>query len=263
MQSGIETARWRGKLDHYFVSDLHLGDAEEVIGRVLAFLDERREGDTVWFLGDSLDFSIGHRVLWTQGLKSFWAGVQKTTARGVRCIFLSGNHDPDLDPFIDSSGAERGHAGLIDCDGLKVWIAHGDVEASPSWFKRQICALTHRDLVLQAARAIPLPITLRALKLYQKLRHQRSAFASLPKSVWTLFQREVQSGANAVILGHFHHPFCGRMGEGKVPAHLFVLGDWRCYSNYLRLSKGRFGFFEAQSPGCWKQRAVQRIPHLL
>ena len=239
----------------YFVSDMHLGGLNDALPRVCRFVDRIPSPSTLYFLGDTFDFAIGHAILTDQKLESFWTSIQQATARGVRCIFLMGNHDPDLGPWVERSGAERSTSGVILCDQIRVWIGHGDVEVTASTYKRTLCALTHRPWVLKMARAIPFKLMMLWLKGYQRCRRFNSAPIQLSSRINQFFNDRLFDAADVVILGHFHHPFYGIQHVNQRERRLLVLGDWRCYGNCVRYCQGKFEFLEEKSPDSWIARS--------
>lgn len=119
---------------YYFVSDVHLGAgspaaAREVERRFLAWLDEvSDDADAVFILGDLFDFWFEYKRVIPKGFTRVLGRLATLTDRGVRVVFLPGNHDMWIgDYFSKECGMEiYTSPQVMQIGGKRVFLAHGD-----------------------------------------------------------------------------------------------------------------------------------------
>ena len=84
---------------YYFASDIHLGAggpaaARAVEKRFVAWLDEvSRDADAVFILGDLFDFWFEYKRVVPKGFVRVLGKLCELTDRGIRVVFMTGNHD--------------------------------------------------------------------------------------------------------------------------------------------------------------------------
>lgn len=118
----------------YFLSDLHLGapyfeDSREAERRVVDFLDSiKEEVDTLFLVGDILDYWYEYRHVVPRGFVRFFGKLAELSDRGVRIVWYIGNHDIWIFDYLPSElGIEvvDGYS-VEELDGKKFLITHGD-----------------------------------------------------------------------------------------------------------------------------------------
>lgn len=119
---------------YYFASDIHLGagdrpTAARVERRFVAWLDAVSEdAECIFLLGDVFDFWFEYRRVVPRGFVRVLARIAELTARGVRVVIFTGNHDMWVrDYFAEECGAEvLTHPEERELYGRRVLLAHGD-----------------------------------------------------------------------------------------------------------------------------------------
>jgi UDP-2,3-diacylglucosamine hydrolase len=230
----------------FFISDVHLGadsreresGREERLHRFLTSLPGRAQA--LYIVGDLFDFWFEYRSAIPRRPFATLAALRALRQAGVPIIYLNGNHDFWLGPFLsDEIGVETVNGALVlDLQGRRIWLHHGDGlvggDLGYRVLKRVIrhpvsialYALLHPDLGLPLARRVS-----------GWSRRSREERPPDPDRLW----REIAlprfaEGFDAVMVGHFHHVL-ERRDDGHV---FYVLGDWMEHFSYVILEDGRF-----------------------
>jgi UDP-2,3-diacylglucosamine hydrolase len=121
-------------LSTYFISDLHLGagyisDARAHEQRVVDFLRSIEDkADTLYMLGDILDYWFEYRTVVPRGYIRFFGQLARMADKGIKIYWFIGNHDIWLFDYL------RNEIGLTVIDGTAVhkiggktfMMSHGD-----------------------------------------------------------------------------------------------------------------------------------------
>ncbi|MFI3303884.1 MAG: UDP-2,3-diacylglucosamine diphosphatase [Rikenellaceae bacterium] len=119
---------------YYFASDIHLGGGGREIARQteIRFVEwlERVavDAEAIILCGDVFDFWFEYRLVVPRGFTRALGTISRLIDRGVRIIFMSGNHDMwQRDYLREECGLEVYTAPTIfEFGGRRVHIAHGD-----------------------------------------------------------------------------------------------------------------------------------------
>jgi UDP-2,3-diacylglucosamine pyrophosphatase LpxH len=125
-----------------WISDIHLGFRDCKADYLLDFLNHLR-CDTLYLVGDIVDlWSLKRRFCWPQKHYQVMLKFYELAAKGVRVIYVPGNHD---DPIRHFSGQLFGPIQIaqeheyVTADGKRLLIMHGDAMdayINHSWLKR-------------------------------------------------------------------------------------------------------------------------------
>ena len=119
---------------YYFVSDIHLGagSAEEA-GRTerqfVAWLDSvSADARAIFILGDLFDFWFEYKRVVPKGFVRTLAKLAELTERGIRIVFLTGNHDMWVRDYLTAECGVEVHTEPIEVElcGRRMLLAHGD-----------------------------------------------------------------------------------------------------------------------------------------
>ncbi len=229
----------------FFLSDAHLGAEPESseasrAARLHSFLESLvGRASTLYIVGDLFDFWFEYRTAIPRRLFRTLAALDSLKRAGVEIVYLNGNHDFWLGPFLRESLGLRTVDGAVtvEAQGRRLWVHHGD-------------GLVGGDLGYKFLRGIlrnPLSIGLYSL-LHPDLgiplahwvsnasRRSRGHGPLEPERLW----REIAAprfaeGFDGVLVGHFHHVHEQRQ-EGR---EFLVLGDWIDHFSYVELSGGK------------------------
>lgn len=156
---------------YYFVSDIHLGggSAEEsktTEKQFVEWLDSVGDNAKAIFIcGDMFDFWFEYKRVVPKGFVRSLGRIASLTDRGVRVVFMAGNHDQWLRNYLaEECGMEiYTSPHIFDIEGKRVYIAHGDnlnVKRDPmlqlmnncfrsKWLRVLFSSLVHPDLALK------------------------------------------------------------------------------------------------------------------
>ena len=222
----------------YFVSDIHLGAgadkesrrSESAFCRWLDMISS--DAEAIYLLGDIFDFWFEYRRVVPQGFTRVLGRFADLTARGVRVVLYTGNHDMwCYDYLTRECGIEIVRGPQIESvGGLSLHLAHGDnmnISGQPmlrlmnAFFRSGVARwmfswLLHPDI---------------ALKFGQwwsgKSRKSHSGDIITPENLSFLVdyarQHYTENGTNqGYIFGHMHYPHSVVEGEFRV----LFLSDW-------------------------------------
>jgi UDP-2,3-diacylglucosamine pyrophosphatase LpxH len=112
-----------------FLSDVHLGTRGCQAGLLLDFL-KYNDAATIYLVGDMIDgWQLKNRWYWPQAHNDVVQKLLRKVRRGVRVIYVPGNHDEFARGYIGSifGGVEvAGHAYHVTADKKRLLIVHGD-----------------------------------------------------------------------------------------------------------------------------------------
>jgi len=112
------------------MSDLHLGARQSQTKKILSFLEEN-ESDILILNGDIIDgWALKSKGKWNKECSKIFRRFMKRSENGTKVIYIRGNHDDFLKPFVPFKMnnieivRKYVHIGL---DGRKYFCFHGDV----------------------------------------------------------------------------------------------------------------------------------------
>jgi UDP-2,3-diacylglucosamine pyrophosphatase LpxH len=112
-----------------FLSDVHLGTRGCQAGLLLDFL-KNNDAATIYLVGDMIDgWQLKNRWYWPQAHNDVVQKLLRKVRKGVRVIYLPGNHDEFARDYIGSvfGGVEvADHAYHMTADKKRLLIVHGD-----------------------------------------------------------------------------------------------------------------------------------------
>lgn len=220
------------KLDVAVLSDVHLGTRDCQADALLAYLSSIRPGILV-LNGDIFDL---HRFDKQYFPPSHFKVVKKMlglAASGTAVYYLTGNHDQVFRKF---SGSSLGNLQirdklLLDLNGRKTWIFHGDIydlaADKTKWIAR-LGSLGYRFL-LRAKRWSDWIMKKSGREPYSLARKAYSGHASrkhLRKFEQTVVDLAVENRYDTVICGHIHHPKKEWKETPKGKCLYLNSGDW-------------------------------------
>lgn len=156
-------------------------------------------------------------------------------ARGVEVVYITGNHDETLRRY---SGLKLGNLKLsdklvIDIDGKKTWIFHGDVfDATTKGSAKLIAKLGGHgyDILILFNRAVNWLLKLLGkdkMSLSKKVKNSvKKAVAWIGNFEQTAAELAIENNYSYVICGHIHQPQIRRVDTAKGSVMYMNSGDW-------------------------------------
>lgn len=219
-----------------FLSDAHLRNPQDKnYLRLLDFLNQQKDLDALFLLGDIFEFWLGYKHLVFSAYIPLLEKLRQFSESGTQLYFVEGNHDFNLGPYFINTlkCTVIPEQQLLNWDGKKILICHGDLIKPDrnyrhlrtfwrSWPIKALSRIIHPDLVWSFA----LWLSNKSSKNDPRKCHRDPSPYLIPFSE--------TSNSDIVICGHFHHPLEREHQDVKIIA----LGDWISQFSYAEMQDG-------------------------
>ncbi|MCX6337619.1 MAG: UDP-2,3-diacylglucosamine diphosphatase [Bacteroidetes bacterium] len=242
------------KLDVVVLSDLHLGmfgcHAQEAVNYLKSISPKLLvlNGDIIdiWQFKKSY-FPIAHM----QVIKEIFSML----SNGTRVVYITGNHDEALRRYSD---LQMGNLQLtdklvLDLDGKKTWIFHGDVfDATTKGSAKIIAKLGGHgyDLLIMVNSAINFLLRLMGrekMSLSKRVKNSvKKAVSWIGNFEHTAAELAIEKGYDYVICGHIHQPQKRLITNDKGSVMYLNSGDWIENLTALEYNQGSWDIYEYQ-----------------
>lgn len=233
-------------MDWFFVGDAHFasGDGKRR-AHFFRFIKKNKPAlHTLVIMGDFFDFWFGFRNLapLKKQYKDLLDLLKVLRADGVRVIYLEGNHDFCMGPYMtEELGIEvYERSAEIDLDGRRVYLAHGDLVHPP--MSHRLFTWCLRNRVTYGLISFLGPRVVIAIAKQWSAGSRGRNMERSPEIIDRLrlfAERKLHEGFDTVILAHSHLPEAitidTRGGEGTY----FNVGNWMQDFSYLRYNEKR------------------------
>lgn len=233
---------------HYFASDTHLGagtaaEARATEQRFVAWLDRvAADAETIVLLGDIFDFWFEYRRVVPKGCVRTLAKLAELRERGIRIIYLTGNHDMWVrDYLVQECGVELYITPQrLKLGGVTLFVAHGDnMKIDGQWslklmntvFRSRVARwlfswLVHPDLSIRFGRW---------WSGSSRKRHAQHTLTAEVTEPLIAYAREVAATEpiDHFVFGHMH--FARDYRDGAL--HTLHLGCWEEGESYAVLDR--------------------------
>ena len=198
-----------------FLSDVHLGSRGCQAELLLDFL-KNNDAATIYLVGDMIDgWQLKNRWYWPQAHNDVVQKLLRKVRKGVRVIYLPGNHDEFARDYIGSvfGGVEvADHAYHMTADKKRLLIVHGDQFDIVVKHARWLAYLGDwaytfalwSNLWLNKFRR-KLGFTYWSLSAWAKLK-VKNAVNFIGAFEAALVEAARRHNADGVVCGHIHHP---------------------------------------------------------
>ena len=194
-------------------------------------------------MGDFFDFWFGFRKL--RPFKKKYGDLlelfEELRAVGVRVIYLEGNHDFCMGPYITEklNIAVYEHYAEIDLYGKRAYLAHGD-RVYPTVDHWILTGLLRNRITYQLISWLGPKIVMAIAGRWSTLSRGRNMEKS-PEVIARLRQFAVEKikkeGFDAVILAHTHLPETITVKRRERERYYFNVGNWIKDFSYLRYNE--------------------------
>ncbi len=220
-----------------FLSDAHLRQPQDNNYQfLLNFLNRQKDLDALFLLGDIFEFWLGYKHLVFSVYIPLLEKLRQLSENGTKLYFVEGNHDFNLGSYFTETldCTVIPDQQLIDWDGQKILISHGDLlNPSPhyqrlrsfwrSWPVKILAEIIHPDLVWSFA----IWLSNKSSKNNPDNHHHDPTPYLLPFSE--------KSNSDIVMCGHFHHP----LDTEHRGIRIIALGDWISQFSYAEMVDGK------------------------
>jgi UDP-2,3-diacylglucosamine pyrophosphatase LpxH len=236
----------KNSLDVVVLSDVHLGTYGCHASELVTYL--RSISPKLLVLnGDIIDIWQFRKHYFPGSHMQVIKEIFSMMSRGTEVIYITGNHDETLRRY---SGLKMGNLQLldklvIDLDGNKTWIFHGDVfDATTKGSAKLIAKLGGHgyDLLILVNRAINWllkSLGREKMSLSKKVKNSvKKAVSWIGNFEQTAAELAIQKGYSHVICGHIHQPQHRVIETEKGSVVYLNSGDWIENLTSLEYSNG-------------------------
>jgi len=218
-----------------FLSDAHLRAPQDTNYQLLLeFLNQQKELDALFLLGDIFEFWLGYRHLVFSHYVPLLEQLRRLREQGTRLYFVEGNHDFLLGPYfsetLNCTIITRQQS--IAWDSHKLLLCHGDL-LNPGPGYRQLRRFWRSSLIRMLSRIIhPDLVWSFAIWLSNKSSKNNPQRRHCDPQPFLRPYLEAQDEEfDIMVCGHYHFP-C-ELSAGK--RRIIALGDWISQYSYAEL----------------------------
>ena len=197
------------------MSDLHLGSRQSQTDKILKFLDEN-ESETLILNGDIIDgWALKSGGKWKSNCSKIFRKFMKRSEKGTKVVYIRGNHDDFLKPFIpfnlNNIEIVRKYV-HIGADGRSYYCYHGDVLDFVIMEARWLAVLgglsynfviRFNTLYNYVRKLFKLPYHSLANVVKQSVKGAINFISDFEDNAKAL---TIQKGYDVAVCGHIHHP---------------------------------------------------------
>ncbi len=226
----------------FFVSDAHLsGDDILRQQKLVDFLESNRDRmSCLVILGDLFDFWFGFPDYVHPPYRPLCDTLVSLTRSGVRLIYFEGNHDFSMGPFITETlrGELYPRFAMLELDGHRVWLGHGDGVDSRDFRYRIYRRLLKNSFMYRLIGWLGPRRTWKVKEFLsgRSWMHRRQPMDQRIPPDGQFARARCREGADVVILAHTHRPTQETFVENGRTCQYFNVGDWVEHFSYVSYS---------------------------
>jgi UDP-2,3-diacylglucosamine pyrophosphatase LpxH len=241
------------EVDIVVISDVHLGTYGCQAKELLRYLKSIKPKILV-LNGDIIDIWQFSKSYWPEAHTKVLRRILKFIADGVPVYYLTGNHDETLRKFadFDLGSFKLLNKVLLNIDGKKAWIFHGDifdVTMQHSKWLAKLGAIGYDTLILINSM-VNWGLTVMGKQKMSFSQRVKAKFKDAVKFInqfeQTAADLAVDKGYDYVICGHIHHAEIRTIeNEDKTGSVLYLnSGDWVESLTSLEYNNGSWDIYK-------------------
>lgn len=215
------------------ISDVHLGTygcrAEDLL-RYLKSIKPK----TLILNGDIIDIWQFSKRYWPKSHMQIVKHITSLLAKGTEVVYITGNHDEMLRKFVgfNLGNFKIENKVVLDLDGKKTWIFHGDVFDVTMQYSKWLAklgAIGYDTLILlnTFVNFILKSIGRPKISLSKKIKDSvKSAVKFINDFESTAADIAISNEYDYVVCGHIHHPEMRQISNDKGQVMYLNSGDW-------------------------------------
>lgn len=227
-----------------FLSDAHIRDHKDPnLPALLDFLEAQKGTiDHLFLVGDIFDTWFGFPRAVFDEYVSLLGALETLTRSGIKIVYVTGNHDFEMGGYFrnilnaDIHDTEM----TIETDGLRAFIAHGDMVNSKDHTYRFLRAILQCPVTRWIGRHLPPSWIWKIGQALHATCHgdHSGEDNGLSKTFADYAATKHEKGHDVVILGHLHQPTF-RDSNGPAGKRVYAnLGNWIQARTFLRWNDG-------------------------
>ncbi len=238
-------------VDIVVISDVHLGTygchAKELLKYLKSIKPKR-----VILNGDIVDIWQFSKRYWPKSHMKIIKLLLEWVAKGIKVQYITGNHDEMLRKF---AGFKMGsfsisNKELLNVDGKKAWVFHGDVfdvTMQHSKWIAKLGAMGYDFLILlnSAFNFISKKLGKGPVSMSKKIKNGvKSAIKFISDFEQTAADIAIEKEFDYVICGHIHQPVIRKVTSTKGSVMYLNSGDWIENLTALEFSNGSWNLYK-------------------
>lgn len=223
----------RRKVKLVVLSDVHLGTYGSHAKELLQYLKSIKP-ETLVLNGDIIDIWQFSKRYWPKSHMQIVKQITKLLGKGTKIYYVTGNHDELLRKFV---GFRLGNLRivnkvLLNLDGKKAWIFHGDVFDVTMQYSKWLTKLGGHsyDALIVLNRVVNYfseKMGYGKLSLSKKIKNNvKSAVKFINNFEDTVADIGISNGYHYAVCGHIHQPEIREMKTAKGEITYLNSGDW-------------------------------------
>ena len=233
------------------ISDVHLGTYGCHAKELLKYLKSIKPKILI-LNGDIIDIWQFSKSYFPEEHTKVIRKILKFVTDGVPVYYLTGNHDEMLRKFADfkMGGFQLLNKMVLDLDGQKAWIFHGDVfdvTMQHSKWLAKIGAIGYDTLIQinSMTNCFLTKMGKRKYSLSQKIKASvKEAVKFINQFEQTAAELAIEKGYSYVICGHIHHPDIREIITDKGSVTYLNSGDWVESLTSLEFINGKWSIYK-------------------
>ena len=239
------------KLKVAIVSDIHLGTYGCQAKAVNAYL-KSIDPEILILNGDIIDIWQFSKSYWPKSHTKVIQRIFKMMGSGTKIYYLTGNHDEMLRKFCDFKlgNLELLNKLVLELDGKKAWIFHGDVfdvTMKHSKWLAKLGAIGYDTLIIinAAVNWISEKMGKGKISLSAKVKNSvKQAVKFINDFESTAMDIGISKGYDYVICGHIHQPAIKTYQNEHGAAMYLNSGDWIENLSALEYQDGNWSLYQ-------------------
>jgi len=240
-------------IDIVVISDVHLGTYGCHAKELLTYLKSIRPKQVI-LNGDIIDIWQFSKSYWPESHMKVVRRLLKFVTEGIPVYYLTGNHDEMLRKFADFSLGQFQLINklLLNVDGKKAWIFHGDVfdvTMQHSKWLAKLGAVGYDSLIIinSMVNWCLTALGRQKMSFSQKIKGKvKEAVKFINHFEQTAADLAVDKRYDYVICGHIHHADIRQIKATDQPGSVLYLnsGDWVESLTSLEYSQGEWRIYK-------------------
>lgn len=239
------------KVDLLVISDVHLGTYGCHSKELLKYLKSVKPKMLV-LNGDIIDMWQFKKRYWPKSHMRVIHKIIKWISKGVKVYYITGNHDEMLRKF---AGFKMGslvidNKLLLNLDGKKTWIFHGDVFDVTMKHSKWLTRLGSHGydlliLINAFCNWVSVKMGKGKISLSKNIKNSvKQAVKFINDFEKTTAEIAINNGYDYVLCGHIHHPEMKRIWTDKGSVEYLNSGDWIENLTALEYHEGKWSLFQ-------------------
>lgn len=244
-------AKTKREVEIVVISDVHLGTYGCHAKELLKYLKSIKPGKLI-LNGDIIDMWQFKKSYWPKAHMKVVKHLTGLIGKGVPVYYVTGNHDEMLRKFVgfNLSSFKIVNKLVLDLDGKKAWIFHGDVFDVTMKHSKWLAKLGGQGyslliLLNRLINKISEKMGRGKISLSKKIKDNvKSAVKYINNFEQVAADLAIDKGYSYVVCGHIHQPVIQEMKNEKGSVMYLNSGDWVENRTALEYNKGQWSIYK-------------------